>query len=261
MATILFTTIPDLHFSFGMPPSSLSDLTRVRADERLWKAHKRHIASFGRSWIKSAGCAKTARLEEEQTAHREVEHDALAGLMDNFRIPEQPDNALMMELDLDHDIPGSDFEALYLKQERRGEDHWDDGLGFGGEPFSADVSDFGSVPWYSPVHLSHVVGDGLEEAMGYQRAHRRQDNASGETEDYMWVDRPRFPDILLTSTPLIPAMTGGRGIVSEMQRSFVQRLRSQDNGLDDGTPALGGDFDGMGQSVQHRRADRMTMPR
>lgn len=90
------------------------------------RSRKQNIASFGYSWIKPAGCAKTMLGMKEEEAEREEALAAQAaemgaeGMMDDdmgMTRGEDEDEEQGMERDLDDDIPDADVEAEGLIEE------------------------------------------------------------------------------------------------------------------------------------------------
>lgn len=101
-------------------------LSALLVEERALRARKQNIASFGYSWIKPAGCAKTMLGMKEEEAEREEALAAAAatelhaghadGTMDDetgVRADVEEDEEQQgMERDLDDDIPDADAEGL-----------------------------------------------------------------------------------------------------------------------------------------------------
>lgn len=108
--------------------SSANTITTLAAEERLLRARKLNIASFGYSWIRPAGCSKTMLGMKEEEAEREEAMQAAAaemeavdgeGIMDDDlgmqREGEEEDEGV--ERDLDDDIPNAEEEASGLVEE------------------------------------------------------------------------------------------------------------------------------------------------
>lgn len=93
-------------------------------EERALRARKQNIASFGSSWIRPAGCAKTMLGMKEEEAEREealaaaaAEMAAAEGMMDEDMVPrEGEEDEQGMERNLDDDIPDAE-EAEGLIEE------------------------------------------------------------------------------------------------------------------------------------------------
>ncbi|OJJ44170.1 hypothetical protein ASPZODRAFT_18938 [Penicilliopsis zonata CBS 506.65] len=112
------------------PSSSLSALL---LEERALRARKQNISSFGYSWIRPAGCAKTMLGMKEEEAEREealataaAEMAAAAAAVaadDNDGTNElDGQDTNPMERDLDEDIPDADAEGLIEEGEEDLED-------------------------------------------------------------------------------------------------------------------------------------------
>ncbi|KAK1145458.1 hypothetical protein N8T08_004333 [Aspergillus melleus] len=117
------------HMSSAGAGNSLSSLI---LEERALRARKNNIASFGYSWIKPAGCAKTMLGMKEEEAEREealaaaaAEMAAAAAAVDpgmdgmdglggspNGQADGEGQDDTGMERDLDDDIPDADGEGL-----------------------------------------------------------------------------------------------------------------------------------------------------
>jgi len=104
--------------------SPANSLSALLAEERALRARKQNIASFGYSWIRPAGCAKTMLGMKEEEAERE---EALAaaqaemnvvdgeGFMDDDTGIREEDEG--MERDLDDEIPDADVDPEGLIEE------------------------------------------------------------------------------------------------------------------------------------------------
>lgn len=102
--------------------SPANTLSALLVEERALRARKQNIASFGYSWIKPAGCAKTMLGMKEEEAEREealaaaaTEMNAADGMMDDemgVRGEGEEDDEQGMERDLDDEIPDADAEGL-----------------------------------------------------------------------------------------------------------------------------------------------------
>ncbi|KAJ5105176.1 hypothetical protein NUU61_002523 [Penicillium alfredii] len=119
------------HRAFMPSRAPSNTLSALLVEERALRARKQNIASFGYSWIRPAGCAKTMLGMKEEEAERE---EALAaaeaemaaaegqGMMDEDETgmdrPEgEEDEEQGMERDLDDDIPDADADAEGLIEE------------------------------------------------------------------------------------------------------------------------------------------------
>jgi hypothetical protein len=107
--------------------SSGHNLSSLLLEERALRVRKNNIASFGYSWIKPAGCAKTMLGMKEEEAEREEALAAAAAEMaaaaaaaeagadgtDEFGAQHGEDqDDTGMERDLDDDIPDADASGL-----------------------------------------------------------------------------------------------------------------------------------------------------
>ncbi|KAE8145570.1 Apc15p protein-domain-containing protein [Aspergillus avenaceus] len=122
---------------FLAPTTSGSTLSSLLLEERALRARKNNIASFGYSWIKPAGCAKTMLGMKEEEAEREEALAAAAAEMaataaaaeaggdgtDGFGTQhDEVQDDTGMERDLDDDIPDADAEGLVEEGEEGLED-------------------------------------------------------------------------------------------------------------------------------------------
>ncbi|KAJ6098013.1 hypothetical protein N7499_002387 [Penicillium canescens] len=117
------------HRTFMPSRSPGNTLAALVAEERSLRARKQNIASFGYSWIRPAGCAKTMLGMKEEEAEREealqaaaAEMDAVEGegIMDDDTGMQRADGEEEdegMERDLDDDIPDADVDAEGLIEE------------------------------------------------------------------------------------------------------------------------------------------------
>lgn len=118
--------------------SPANTLSALLVEERALRARKQNIASFGYSWIKPAGCAKTMLGMKEEEAEREEALAAAAtemnavdgdGMMDDemgMGGEGEEDEEQGMERDLDDEIPDADAEGLVEEGEEGLEE---DGIG------------------------------------------------------------------------------------------------------------------------------------
>ncbi|MBZ6375393.1 MAG: hypothetical protein LBE67_10435 [Kocuria palustris] len=123
----------------------------MAAEERSLRARKLNIASFGYSWIKPAGCAKTMLGMKEEEAEREEALQAAAaemeaaegeGIMDDDigMQREEVEEDEGMERDLDDDIPNAEEEASGLIEEGE-EGLEEDDIGDEGSYMERDLDD------------------------------------------------------------------------------------------------------------------------
>ncbi|KAJ5794419.1 hypothetical protein N7457_001018 [Penicillium paradoxum] len=121
--------VPSSHRAFMPSRSSATTVASLAAEERLLRARKLNIASFGYSWIRPAGCSKTMLGMKEEEAEREEALQAAAaemeavegeGIMDDdlgMQRGEGEEEDEGMERDLDDDIPNAEDEASGLVEE------------------------------------------------------------------------------------------------------------------------------------------------
>ncbi|KAJ5959091.1 uncharacterized protein N7479_006241 [Penicillium vulpinum] len=139
------------HRSFMPSRSSANTIATLAAEERSLRTRKLNIASFGYSWIRPAGCAKTMLGMKEEQAEREEALQAAAaemeaaegeGIMDDdteLRRGEVEEDE-GMERDLDDDIPDAEEEASGLIEEGE-EGLEEDDIGNEGEYMERDLDD------------------------------------------------------------------------------------------------------------------------
>jgi hypothetical protein len=131
--------------------SSANTIATLAAEERSLRARKLNIASFGYSWIKPAGCAKTMLGMKEEEAEREEALQAAAaemeaaegeGIMDDDigMQREEVEEDEGMERDLDDDIPNAEEEASGLIEEGE-EGLEEDDIGDEGSYMERDLDD------------------------------------------------------------------------------------------------------------------------
>lgn len=131
--------------------SSANTIATLAAEERSLRARKLNIASFGYSWIKPAGCAKTMLGMKEEEAEREEALQAAAaemeaaegeGIMDDDMGMQggEVEEDEGMERDLDDDIPNAEEEASGLIEEGE-EGLEEDDIGDEGEYMERDLDD------------------------------------------------------------------------------------------------------------------------
>ncbi|KAE8350756.1 Apc15p protein-domain-containing protein [Aspergillus coremiiformis] len=127
--------------AFVAPTTSGNTLSSLLLEERALRARKNNIASFGYSWIKPAGCAKTMLGMKEEEAEREEALAAAAAEMAAAAVAETGTDGMDefdarhgdgqedtgMERDLDDDIPDADAEGLVEEGEEGLEE--DDAVG------------------------------------------------------------------------------------------------------------------------------------
>ncbi|KAJ5584134.1 uncharacterized protein N7459_003934 [Penicillium hispanicum] len=116
------------HRAFMPSRSPANGLSALLVEERALRIRKQNIASFGYSWIKPAGCAKTMLGMKEEEAEREealaaaaAEMGADGGMMHDdtgmTRGEGEEEDEQGMERDLDDDIPDADADAEGLVEE------------------------------------------------------------------------------------------------------------------------------------------------
>ncbi|KAJ5216442.1 uncharacterized protein N7498_002849 [Penicillium cinerascens] len=114
------------HRAFMPSRSPANSLSALLVEERALRTRKQNIASFGYSWIRPAGCAKTMLGMKEEEAEREeallaaqAEMNAAEGegLMDDDTGVREEEEEEGMERDLDDEIPDADVEAEGLVEE------------------------------------------------------------------------------------------------------------------------------------------------
>ncbi|KAJ5595870.1 hypothetical protein N7450_002328 [Penicillium hetheringtonii] len=124
-----------IHRAFLPSRSPANSLAALAAEERALRVRKQNIATYGSSWIRPAGCAKTMQGMKEEEAERE---EALAaaqtemGAIDGEGIMEddlgmtqgEEDDEEGMERDLDEDIP--EAEEGLVEEGEEGEDIGDE---------------------------------------------------------------------------------------------------------------------------------------
>ncbi|KAJ5478583.1 hypothetical protein N7530_004092 [Penicillium desertorum] len=136
--------------SFMPSRSSANTIATLAAEERSLRARKLNIASFGYSWIKPAGCAKTMLGMKEEEAEREEALQAAAaemeaaegeGIMDDEmgmqRGEVEEDEG--MERDLDDDIPNAEEASGLIEEGEEGLE--EDDAGDEGEYMERDLDD------------------------------------------------------------------------------------------------------------------------
>ncbi|KAJ5364617.1 uncharacterized protein N7496_010330 [Penicillium cataractarum] len=128
---------PASHRGFLPSRAPNTTLASLQAEERALRVRKNNIASFGYSWIRPAGCAKTMLGMKEEEAEREEalaalaaeQEAAAAGGLDpddvGMTMGEEGEEEEGMERDLDDDIPEAE-EGLVEEGEEGLEE---DGLG------------------------------------------------------------------------------------------------------------------------------------
>ncbi|CAG8906908.1 unnamed protein product [Penicillium egyptiacum] len=141
---------PSSNRSFMPSRSSANTIATLAAEERSLRARKLNIASFGYSWIKPAGCAKTMLGMKEEEAEREEALQAAAaemeaaegeGIMDDMGMQRgEVEEDEGMERDLDDDIPNAEEEASGLIEEGE-EGLEEDDIGEEGEYMERDLDD------------------------------------------------------------------------------------------------------------------------
>lgn len=109
--------------------SPANSLSALLVEERALRTRKQNIASFGYSWIRPAGCAKTMLGMKEEEAEREEALAAQAaemgaadaeGMMEDdtgMTRGEGDEEEQGMERDLDDDIPDADVDVEGLVEE------------------------------------------------------------------------------------------------------------------------------------------------
>ncbi|KAE8384420.1 Apc15p protein-domain-containing protein [Aspergillus alliaceus] len=163
--------------------ASGNTLSSLLLEERALRARKNNIASFGYSWIKPAGCAKTMLGMKEEEAEREEALAAAAAEMaaaaaaaeagtdgvDEFgaQTNDGQDNT-GMERDLDDDIPDADAEGLVEEGEEGLEE-------------DGDVDEEG--------YMERDLDDDIPEAFP-----DGDDEAFGEETDNDFDDQPNLDD-------------------------------------------------------------------
>ncbi|KAJ6127441.1 hypothetical protein N7523_003053 [Penicillium sp. IBT 18751x] len=110
------------HRAFMPSRSPANSLSALQVEERALRARKQNIASFGYSWIRPAGCAKTMLGMKEEEAEREeamaaqqAEMNAVEGegiMDDDTGMREEG-----MDRDLDDEIPDAEEEGEGLVEE------------------------------------------------------------------------------------------------------------------------------------------------
>lgn len=142
---------PSSHRSLMPSRSSANTIATLAAEERSLRSRKLNIASFGYSWIRPAGCAKTMLGMKEEEAEREEALQAAAaemeaaegeGIMDDdmgMQTGEVEEDE-GMERDLDDDIPNAEEEASGLIEEGE-EGLEEDNIGDEGEYMERDLDD------------------------------------------------------------------------------------------------------------------------
>ncbi|KAJ5169069.1 uncharacterized protein N7482_004663 [Penicillium canariense] len=133
---------PSTHRAFLPSRSPANSLAALQMEERTLRARKQNIASFGSSWIRPAGCAKTMLGMKEEEAEREEALAAAAaemgavdteGLMDDdmgMTQGEGEEEGEGMERDLDDEIPDAEEGLVEEGEEGLAEDGLDDEEGF-----------------------------------------------------------------------------------------------------------------------------------
>ncbi|KAJ6171593.1 hypothetical protein N7470_000660 [Penicillium chermesinum] len=128
--------------SFMPSRAPMNSLAALAMEERALRLRKQGIASFGYSWIKPAGCAKTMLGMKEEEAEREEAAAAAAaeanaeGMMEDDMVEtreegEEEEEEQGMERDLDDEIPDADAEGLVEEgEEGLEEDDLDEREGF-----------------------------------------------------------------------------------------------------------------------------------
>ncbi|KAJ5145608.1 uncharacterized protein N7515_000172 [Penicillium bovifimosum] len=122
-------SMPSSHRAFMPSRSSANTIAALAAEERVLRARKSNIATFGYSWIRPAGCPKTMLgMKEEQEEREEAlqaaaaEMEAAEGeaIMDDdtaMQRGEGEEEDEGMDRDLDDDIPNAEAEASGLVEE------------------------------------------------------------------------------------------------------------------------------------------------
>ncbi|CAL5872309.1 uncharacterized protein PFLUO_LOCUS6570 [Penicillium psychrofluorescens] len=122
------------HHRGFMPSRGANTLSTLVIEERTLRARKQNIASFGYSWIRPAGCAKTmlgmkeaeaereealAAAEAEMAAQGEGMVDDETGILrpEGEEGVEEEEEGQGMERDLDDEIPDADADAEGLIEE------------------------------------------------------------------------------------------------------------------------------------------------
>lgn len=123
---------PPSHRGFLPSRASSNTLAALQAEERALHARKNNIATFGASWIRPAGCAKTMLGMKEEEAEREEALAALAAEQEAAAAGGlDPDDLGMtiggeegeeeveegMERDLDDDIPEAEEGLVEVGEE------------------------------------------------------------------------------------------------------------------------------------------------
>lgn len=126
---------PTSHRAFLPSRAPNNSLAALHAEERALRSRKNNIASFGYSWIRPAGCAKTMLGMKEEEAEREEALAALAAEQEaaaavdpddvGMTVGEEGEEEEGMERDLDAEIPEAE-EGLVEEGEEGLEE---DGLG------------------------------------------------------------------------------------------------------------------------------------
>ncbi|KAL5360201.1 Apc15p protein-domain-containing protein [Aspergillus floccosus] len=108
------------HSSHARPNPAASSLSALLLEERALRVRKTNIATFGYSWIRPAGCAKTMLGMKEEEAERaealaaaaaeEAAAAAAAAAGGDTALDGLEETG--MERDLDDDIPDADAEGL-----------------------------------------------------------------------------------------------------------------------------------------------------
>ncbi|CAI7612220.1 unnamed protein product [Penicillium discolor] len=140
------------HRSLMPSRSSANTIATLAAEERSLRSRKLNIASFGYSWIRPAGCAKTMLGMKEEEAEREEALQAAAaemeaaegeGIMDDdmgMQTGEVEEDE-GMERDLDDDIPNAEEEEASGLIEEGEEGLEEDDIGDEGEYMERDLDD------------------------------------------------------------------------------------------------------------------------
>ncbi|KAF3393782.1 hypothetical protein F1880_005546 [Penicillium rolfsii] len=131
---------PASHRAFLPSRAPNNSLAALNAEERALRLRKHNIASFGYSWIRPAGCAKTMLGMKEEEAEREEALAALAAEQQaaaavdpddvGMTMGEEGEEEEGMERDLDADIPEADEGLVEEGEEGLEEDGLGDEEGF-----------------------------------------------------------------------------------------------------------------------------------
>lgn len=180
--------------------SPANSLSALQAEERALRARKQNIASFGYSWIRPAGCAKTMLGMNEEEAERE---EALAAQQAEMNAVEgegimDDDTGLRqegMERDLDDEIPDAEEEEgeglVEEGEEGLEEEEIEDEEGYmerdldddipEGYPAEDDYEDFDDQPDLdAEVPVAEGFSDGMERDLDDEVPDAAEDGSEQE---------------------------------------------------------------------------------